>query len=112
MSCRVLGVVSYGPDGRLASVRSDESSELGIICKLGEHSADIVYSADRLHYPMRRKGPKGTYNFERITWDDAYDIIVESFIGSRLNMARRRMPFIPDAEALNWQCATSFNPKG
>jgi len=70
-------VVSYGPDGRLASVRPDESSELGIICKLGEHSADIVYSADRLHYPMRRKGPKGTYNFERITWDDAYDIIIE-----------------------------------
>jgi cysteine desulfurase NifS len=26
---------------------------------------------------MRRKGKKGTYEFERISWDDAYDIIVD-----------------------------------
>jgi len=45
---------------------------------LGEHSAEIVYSKDRLRYPMRRKGPKGTYEFERISWDNAYDIIVEN----------------------------------
>ena len=25
---------------------------------------------------MRRKGPKGSYDFERISWDEAYDIIV------------------------------------
>ncbi|WP_211436241.1 molybdopterin-dependent oxidoreductase [Candidatus Kuenenia stuttgartensis] len=25
-----------------------------------------------------RKGPKGTYEFERISWDNAYDIIVEN----------------------------------
>ena len=48
----------------------------GLSVSLGEHSADIVYSADRLRYPMRRKGPKGTYEFERITWDEAYDFIV------------------------------------
>jgi cysteine desulfurase NifS len=69
-------IVTYDGDGRIASVRADETSELGIICKLGEHSADIVYSADRLRYPMRRKGPKGTFEFERTTWDEAYDIIV------------------------------------
>jgi cysteine desulfurase NifS len=69
-------IVTYDQDGRIASVRADETSELGVICKLGEHSADIVYSNDRLRYPMRRKGPKGAYDFERITWDEAYDIIV------------------------------------
>jgi cysteine desulfurase NifS len=69
-------VVTYDEDGRLAKVRPDDNSELGIICKLGEHSADIVYSSDRLLHPMRRKGAKGNYDFERITWEEAYDVIV------------------------------------
>jgi cysteine desulfurase NifS len=71
--------VTYDEKGRIDKVRPDESSQLGMICKLGEHSAEIVYAKDRLRYPMRRKGPKGTYEFERISWDDAYDIIVENF---------------------------------
>ncbi|NQE54999.1 Formate dehydrogenase subunit alpha [ANME-1 cluster archaeon GoMg3.2] len=69
-------VVLYDDRGRIANVRPDESAELGVICKLGEHSAEIVYSKDRVLYPLRRNGEKGTYDFERISWDDAYDIIV------------------------------------
>jgi anaerobic selenocysteine-containing dehydrogenase len=69
-------VVTYDDRGRIATVRPDESAELGVICKLGEHSAEIVYSKDRILYPLRRNGEKGTYDFERISWDDAYDIIV------------------------------------
>jgi cysteine desulfurase NifS len=56
-----------------------------MICRLGEHSAEIVYSRDRLFYPMQRKGPKGTYDFERISWDDAYNIITE-----RLNRIKKK----------------------
>lgn len=70
--------VTYDEKGRLGDVRPDDSSHLGMICRLGEHSAEIVYSRDRLRYPLRRKGPKGTYEFERISWDDAYNIIVEN----------------------------------
>jgi anaerobic selenocysteine-containing dehydrogenase len=69
--------VKYDKAGKLSEVRADDSSELGMICKLGEHSADIVYSDHRLKYPMKRKGPRGTYEFERISWDEAYDIIVD-----------------------------------
>jgi cysteine desulfurase NifS len=93
-------------------VRPDDSSELGIICKLGEHSADIVYSADRLHYPMRRKGPKGTYDFERVTWDVAYDIIVEK-------LHRIKAAYGPEANAVytgrgSFELAMCdvFQPKG
>lgn len=70
--------VKYDHIGKLSEVRADDSSPFGTVCRLGEHSADIVYSKDRLHYPMRRKGPKGSHNFERISWDDAYEIIVEN----------------------------------
>jgi cysteine desulfurase NifS len=70
-------IVTYDSEGRMKSVRPDESSSFGVICKLGEHSPEIVYSKDRLQYPMRRNGPKGTYEFERISWDEAYEIIVD-----------------------------------
>ncbi|HUV02934.1 MAG TPA: IscS subfamily cysteine desulfurase [Desulfobacteria bacterium] len=69
-------VVTYDEEGRIANVEPDERSELGIICKLGEHSPEIVYSKDRVLYPLRRVGEKGTFEFEQISWDAAYDIIV------------------------------------
>lgn len=48
-----------------------------MICKLGTHSPEIIYSSDRLLHPLRRIGPKGTHEFERISWDDAYEIITD-----------------------------------
>ncbi len=69
--------VRYDSAGRISEVREDSESELGMICKLGRHSQEIVYSPDRLLHPMRRKGPKGSYGFEKIGWDEAYDTIVE-----------------------------------
>jgi cysteine desulfurase NifS len=60
----------------MASVRADEGSPLGILCKLGDHSTEIVYSENRLRHPLRRKGPKGTYDFERISWEEAFQEIV------------------------------------
>ena len=62
-------------DGRLTRIRPDEGHPLGMICKRGEHSPEIIYSDSRLKYPQKRIGPKGTYEFERISWDEAYDII-------------------------------------
>lgn len=70
-------IVTYDEDGRIAAVRADEDSELGIICTLGEHSPEIVYSEDRVLHPLRRVGPKGSFAFEQITWDEAYDIMVD-----------------------------------
>ena len=65
----------------------------GCSANSAEYSADIVYSPDRLKYPMRRKGPKGTHDFERITWDNAYHIIVE-------NLRRIKSDYGPEANAI------------
>lgn len=35
------------------------------------------YHPDRLLYPLRRSGPKGSKQFERISWDEAIDEITE-----------------------------------
>jgi cysteine desulfurase NifS len=65
-------------DGRLAGIRADTSHTLGMICRRGQHAPEIVYSQHRLKYPLKRVGPKGSYDFEHITWDEAYKVIVDN----------------------------------
>jgi anaerobic selenocysteine-containing dehydrogenase len=50
----------------------------GIVCPRGTRAPEVVYSPDRLLYPQRRVGARGEGKFERITWDDAYAIIVDN----------------------------------
>jgi cysteine desulfurase NifS len=50
-----------------------------MICNNGAHSTDIVYDPDRLKHPLRRIGPKGSVEFERISWNEAFDIIEQRF---------------------------------
>src|SRR5450759_4940181 len=69
-------VVTYDQKGRITAVRHDSDSPFGMICRVGEHSPEIIYSKDRILYPMRRNGPKGGFDFKRISWDEAYDEIV------------------------------------
>ena len=86
-------VATYDDNDKIISVRSDDNSPIGHICKIGEHSPEIIYSKNRLKYPLKRVGPKGTYNFKRISWDEAYDIIV-----NRLNSIKEK--FGPEANAI------------
>ncbi|MFQ5880359.1 MAG: molybdopterin-dependent oxidoreductase, partial [Dehalococcoidia bacterium] len=63
-------------NGKIETIAPDEGHPLGMICRRGEHAPEIIYSQHRLRYPQKRVGPKGTYELERISWDDAYEIIV------------------------------------
>ena len=63
-------------DGRLTDIRADPGHPLGMICRRGEHAPEAVYSEHRLRHPMRRRGAKGSLDFERLTWDEAYEEIV------------------------------------
>jgi cysteine desulfurase NifS len=77
--------VTYDSAGKMCEVQPDEDSELGMICDLGRQSPQIVYAPDRLRHPLLRTGPKGGYEFARITWDEAFDFIV-----ARLNAIKEK----------------------
>ena len=68
-------------DDRLVAVEAQAGNPLGMLCRIGRHSPQIVHDPDRLLYPLRRSGPKGSYDFERISWDEAYRTIVDRFNG-------------------------------
>ncbi|HIC47159.1 MAG TPA: molybdopterin oxidoreductase family protein [Methylophaga aminisulfidivorans] len=64
-------------NGQLTSVRGNKEHPMtrgGLCVKLKDYEKRH-YHPDRLLYPMRRTGPKGSGQFERISWDEALDEI-------------------------------------
>jgi anaerobic selenocysteine-containing dehydrogenase len=51
----------------------------GVICEKVSRYAQRVHHPDRLTQPMRRVGPKGSGQFEPISWNDALDVVAEQF---------------------------------
>ncbi len=70
-------------DGRAVALRGVKDHPLtrGGLCAKVNHYIERVYSADRLLYPRRRVGAKGSGRFERISWDEALDTIAERLRG-------------------------------
>ncbi|MEW4568708.1 molybdopterin oxidoreductase family protein [Tautonia sp. JC769] len=70
-------------DGVAVDLRGDRDHPFtrGFLCQKMARYLDRVGSPDRLMHPMRRVGPKGPGRgrFERITWDEALDLIADRF---------------------------------
>ena len=47
-----------------------------MLCPRGNAGIQALYDPDRLKYPMIRIGEKGEGKFKRVTWDEAYDAIL------------------------------------
>ena len=66
-------------DGALLSVSGNPDHPMtrgGLCVKLKDYEKRH-YHPNRLLYPMKRVGPKGSSQFERISWDEALDTIVD-----------------------------------
>ncbi len=74
-------MVFHVKDNKLIAVKGNADHPMtrgGLCVKLNDFEKRH-YHPDRLLYPMKRVGPKGTKQFERISWDEALDTIVDKW---------------------------------
>lgn len=73
-------VVHFDEQGKIDRLEPDPDAPVGsILCPIADSAKEVIYSERRLKHPLKRVGPKGTHEFERISWDEAFDIIVSKF---------------------------------
>ncbi len=70
-------------EGRIEHITPTKGHPLGVVCPRGVRSKDVVYSPDRLKYPLARTGAKGDGQFERVSWDSAMERIAEKLMEIR-----------------------------
>ncbi len=71
------GIVCFVEDGRLTHIEGNPKLPRtnGKICAKGQAGVNQVYDPDRLLFPMKRVGDRGSGNWKRITWTEALDEI-------------------------------------
>ncbi|WP_272699240.1 molybdopterin-containing oxidoreductase family protein [Desulfovibrio sp. Fe33] len=74
------GLLAQVEDGRITRVKGDPDHPYtqGFICKKGARFPEHVHGPERLTEPLRRTGPKGSGEFEPITWDEALDEVADN----------------------------------
>lgn len=63
--------------GRITKIDGSRDNHItnGFICAKVRTFHERVYGDDRLLYPAVRRGPKGSGQFRRVTWDDALELV-------------------------------------
>ena len=77
-TCSMLVTVR---DGTAVQLKGDPDHAFtrGFLCQKVTRYLERVYHPGRLKFPMKRVGPKGAGELERISWDEAIDIIARRF---------------------------------
>lgn len=73
------GLVVYLKNGRAVKVEGDPDHPItrGHICAKANTYLRRTYHKDRIQYPMLRTGKRGDREFKRVSWDDAYDFLID-----------------------------------
>ncbi len=99
-------------NGEMVDIRADTTHQLGMICRRGQHAPEIIYSEHRLKHPMKRVGPKGSHAFERITWDEAYDLIVKNLNAIKAESGPEAVSIYTGRGAFELSLCDLYQPKG
>lgn len=80
-TCRLCdvccGVLVHVLDGKPTRIEGDPDSPVnrGNLCVKGRASLEYLYHPDRLKHPLKRVGEKGEGKWERISWEEAVEIV-------------------------------------
>ena len=75
------GVFVTVEDGKVLKIEGDPDHPInrGKLCVKGIVYDQLLYSPDRLKYPLKRSGERGQGQWQRISWDEALDTIAARF---------------------------------
>jgi anaerobic selenocysteine-containing dehydrogenase len=55
----------------------------GRLCPKGQSGLQVLYDPDRIRHPMKRKGKRGEGSWEKLSWKEGIDVVVERLKGLR-----------------------------
>ena len=92
-ACR-CGIDVHIRDGKVRYIEGnrDHPVNKGVICGKGASGIMQHYSPARLHAPLKRVGPRGSGQFEEISWDEALEIAT-GWLGEVRSRDPKRMAF-------------------
>ncbi len=106
------GTLNEIKDGRLMAVHPDENHPTGgAICLKGRAAPELIYSENRILWPMRRTQPKGAAEpgWVRISWDDALNEIAGKLLQFKAENGAESVAFgvttpsgTPIIDSLEW----------
>ena len=73
------GIIATVEDGVITKLKGDPGHEFtrGFLCSKMRHYHHRIQSKSRILYPQLRTGTKGSGEFKQISWDNAWEILVE-----------------------------------
>ncbi|MBE9914467.1 molybdopterin oxidoreductase family protein [Paenibacillus donghaensis] len=75
------GLLLHREEGKIVKVTGNPDHPItqGAICNKVRNMTERIYHKDRIRYPLKRTGPKGSGQFERISWDEAVSEIASRY---------------------------------
>ncbi len=66
-------------DGRAVKIdgNPEHPNNWGVVCGKGNAGLMVAYAPNRLKYPMKRVGERGSGQWKRISWDEALDTVAK-----------------------------------
>jgi len=76
------GVLVYVKDERVVRIAGDPDCPInrGTLCSKALAAPQLVHHPKRLTHPVKRVGPRGSGKWQRISWDEALDLIAERIL--------------------------------
>lgn len=83
-------------DGVITRIETDDGPEPQLRgCLRGRSYRQRVYAKDRLLHPLKRKGARGSGEFERISWDEALDTVASELLRVREQYGNQSILLLP-----------------
>lgn len=110
-ACRLLTTVREGKVVRCTP--GEFTGDEGVVqggCLKGQANPQRIYSTHRLLYPMLQKGERGSDNWERISWDEAFEILAEKWQAAVDEYGNESVGFETYCSNGNYIGGTMFGP--